>query len=338
MRILSVDGPYFLAQWRAMGHQVLGIGTSPGLDVRLDRPLSLFQLLELLDAKGFVPDAAVWADTCQPPSAAGFESLPWPTLGYSIDQYLNPWHVPFSAGFDQFLVAQRDYLPLFTAEHPRPARWMPLFCDPERDRDPATVRDVPMSFVGTVGSPANPARGSFLDAVGRLAPLAVASGDYAPVFGRSRIVLNQSAAGELNFRLFQAMACGAAVLTEDVDNGLGLLFTPGEHLVTYPRGNAVRAAALALAWLEDPRLGEMAAAGRRAVVERHAVRARAESIVAHLRVLIRKKAHMARLAEGAALRHRMATAYAVLATDEVLPLPADLRGLYLDFANKIRSA
>lgn len=337
MRILCVDGPYFLDAWRAMGHQVLGIGTSPGLDVRLARPLSLRKLLELLDSRGFVPDVAVWADTCQPPSVAGLESLPWPTLGYSIDQYLNPWHVPFSVGFDLFLVAQRDYVPLFAAEHPRPVRWMPLFCNPERDRDPGTARDVPLCFVGTVGSPANPARGPFLDAVGRLAPLDVSTGDYVSLFGRSRMVINQSAAGELNFRLFQAMACGAAVLTEAVDNGLEVLFTPGEHLLTYPRGDAVRAAALARVWLDEPRLGEIAAAGRRAVLARHTVRARAESVAAHLAALVRKQSHRSRLTDGQSMRARMATAYAVLATDESLPLPAEHRGFYLELAARTRS-
>lgn len=47
--------------------------------------------------------------------------------------------------------------------------------------------------------------------------------------------------GELNFRVFQAMACGAAVLTEATDNGLDELFTVGLEVLTYPRG-AVAAA------------------------------------------------------------------------------------------------
>ena len=84
-----------------------------------------------------------------------------------------------------------------------------------------------MSFVGTVaGSIINTDRKAFLDAFRRECPLFVKSGDYVPVFNRSRLVLNQSAAGEVNFRVFQAMACGAALVTEDTGNGLCELFEP----------------------------------------------------------------------------------------------------------------
>jgi hypothetical protein len=150
----------------------------------------------------------------------GLETLPCLTVGFSIDQYCNPWHVPLSAGFDILLAAQKDYAPLFQdARLPRRAEWFPLFCDAERDRDPGLERDIPVCFVGTQDPPLNPMRKPFLDAFRRGAPLLVRTGDFRPLFGRSRLVLNQCAVVELNFRIFEAMACARPCLTEDCENG-----------------------------------------------------------------------------------------------------------------------
>ena len=110
MRVLCLDGPYLNKALARLGHETFSVGQSPGLDVRPDRVLSLAGLLHILDSRGFRPDAAFWADTSQPPCVAGLELLPWPTVAYSIDQYMNPWHLAYSAGFDLALVAQRDYL------------------------------------------------------------------------------------------------------------------------------------------------------------------------------------------------------------------------------------
>ncbi len=146
--------------------------------------------------------------------------MPSLTIGFSIDQYCNPWHVPYSAAFDCFLVAQKDYLSLFSLDQiRRPVRWFPLFCDPGKDKDLGVERDIPVSFVGTLGGRFNKEREPFLKSFKRECPLLILSGDYVPVFNRSRLVLNQSAAGECNFRMFQAMACGALLLTEDTGNG-----------------------------------------------------------------------------------------------------------------------
>jgi len=241
MRILNLHHGAFVPTFRKLGHEVLSIGTTPESDVALAEPLSHKRLLDLLADRGFRPDLAFWCDACQVPWIFGLESLAAVVIGYSVDQYVNPWHVPYSAGFDAVFVAQKDYLPLFaTPETPRPAAWLPLFCDPARSPAPDGPRDIPVSFVGTVGDTVNADRKPFLDAFRTHAPLVVTRGAYGPIYGRSRLVLNQSAAGELNFRIFEAMACGAALLTEDVGNGLAELFTPGEDPVRLPPGRPGR--------------------------------------------------------------------------------------------------
>lgn len=337
MRIVNLHLPAFVSTFRKLGHEVLSIGTTPDCDVALTEPLSHKRLLDLLEGRGFRPDLVLWCDACQTPWVFGVESLPAVTIGYSIDQYMHPWHLPYSAGFDAVLVAQKDYLPLFQSSPTgRPAAWMPLFCQPDRDRDPGLVRDIPVSFVGTLDGPVNPGRRPFLAAFRASAPLVAVSGDYAPIYARSRIVLNQSAAGELNFRLFEAMACGAAVLTEDTGNGLADLFIPGRHLLAYPRGQARRAAAIALAALRDPGLAAIAAAGRRETLARHTVTTRAREILRLAGELAASGAPGRRLSRLAQARQEVGKAYAFLATDQRLPLREPERQFFLDMSRSMR--
>jgi len=336
MRIVNLHHPAFIATFRKLGHEVLSIGTTPDCDVHLEQPLSCKRFLEILDAKAMRPDLIFWCDACQPPWIFGFENLPAVLIGYSVDQYLNPWHVPYSAAFDAFFVAQKDYLPLF-ADSPtnRPAAWMPLFCDPAKDRDPNIPRDIPVAFVGTLKSFGNPRRKPFLDAFRAQSPLFAKQGDYPSIFTRSRIVLNQSAAGELNFRLFQAMACGAAVLTEQTRNGLDELFTPGVDLLTYARGDAALAAAAAKTALADAdKLSAVAAAGKRKTLSCHTVAHRARQILDTAAQMANAGAPARRRAAVAAVRAALRKAYAMLATDEGLPLLVGERQFFLDMAGK----
>jgi hypothetical protein len=330
MRIVNIEGLYLVPALRALGHEVLTVGQKESRDVRLEHPVQADLLWRLMAERGFAPDVALWCDLCRPPVVLGLESVPAVTIGFSIDQYCNPWHVPLSAGFDAFLVAQKDYLPLFA--DPRLAgrrfEWQPLFCDPDHDVDPGGERDIPVSFVGTLNPPLNPDRKPLLQGFRRLAPLVALTGDYRPVFGRSRMVLNQSAVSELNFRIFQAMSCGAALLTEACGNGLGELFTPGEDLLTYPRGDFKAAARAALAALADGSWRAIAAAGAAKVRARHSTHARARRVVELAEALLAEGEGRWRPNNPAIVREESARAYAMLATDLLLPLPDSLRELY----------
>lgn len=240
MRILNLDGHFFVKPFRKLGHEVLWLGASANCDVRLDKTVPLTELLSILNSRDFTPDIVVWADVCKPPTVMGIESLPTVNIGFSIDQYCNPWHVPYGAAFDIMMIAQKDYLPDFQEANRCLLEWQPLFCDSFKDEDLRLERDIPVSFVGTVTGSINKSRKQFLDEFKRRQPVFVTQGNYVPVYNRSRIVVNQSAAGELNFRIFEAMACGAAVLTEDTENGLHELFTDNEDILLYPEATPER--------------------------------------------------------------------------------------------------
>lgn len=332
MRILNLSATYFVQTFRDLGHDVLTVGSRPGLDVVLNRCTSLRGLKGILDSRGFVPDFALWCDACRPPSVVGLESLPCPTLFFTVDQYLNPWHVPYAAAFDHVFAAQKDYLRLF--EHPkfpdRVIEWLPLFSPDLPDLRPAEppLRDIPASFVGTVGGAANPDRKTFLDGFRRLAPLYVGRGDFVPVYRRSQVVVNQSAAGELNFRIFEAMGCGACLITEDAANGLRDLFMPGRDLLVYPRGDHAEAARLTLAALKGG-WTEVAESGRQRVLARHTATARARRLLAVAVRLLQRQTYRQRLANMDLVGGEVRKAYSILALDERLPLPAEQREFYL---------
>jgi len=340
MRILNLEGRYFVSALKKLGHEVLCIGQGPGSDLNLEHYLPLKELLGFLQGKRFQPDVILWCDTCRPPGVIGFEALPALTIGFSIDQYCNPWHHPYSAAFDLMLVAQKDYLPLFEQVNmPRPAHWFPLFCDQDVDIDPGVARDIPVSFVGTLTGSINAARKPFLDEFKRIHPLYMRQGEYAPVFGRSRIVLNQSAAGELNFRIFQAAACGAAMLTEDTENGLLDLFTPGEDILSpYKKGDAGDAARIARESLADPEsLSAVALAGRDKVLKSHSAGVRAEALLSWAGSMLRDRAFGWRIQNQRIVRRELVKAYQFLATDMELGLPPHLREFFADLGERYRA-
>lgn len=287
MQIVLLETDVLAPWFRRLGHDVLSIvwkrnRSSDATTFRANTPLYYRDLLIIFERYGVTPDLVLWQDVGNVPRVWGLEALECPTMGYFIDTFCNPWHIPYSACFDYVLAAQRNTLPFFEQDGlPRPAVWAPLFCNPDKDYHQEETRDIPVCFVGSLHPKQNPARYKFLTAFQKFCPIIIKQGDYRPLFARSRIVLNQSVAGEVNYRAFEAAACGAAVLNEDIDNGLFELFAPGETIITpYPRGDAAAAARIAKAALENPQeLKRIARAGERLVLEEHSAPARCRQIL-----------------------------------------------------------
>jgi hypothetical protein len=237
----------------------------------------------------------------------------------------------FGHAFEVVFVAQKDYVELFSQVGVS-AFWLPLFFCSARPHARDSGRDIPVVFVGNVGARNNPDRKPFLDAFGKAHSLLVASGDYVPIFNRSLIALNQTAVGEVNFRCFEAPACGAALLMEECPNGLRDIFTPGEDILpTYARGDALQAAATARAALGAPEtLARLARQGRELVERRHTDVHRATDILGVMKTLLRDAPHLRRLSPENAPRCRtlLSNAYFFLAAELVQPQHAPHRDLF----------
>ncbi len=314
--ILYVGGQYLAQSLRQLGHAVLSVCPNPEADIPLSHPGTVRNLLEQAAGRGFTPDMLFYADDGNLPLLIDPESAPCPSLYYSIDTYCNPWHLPYARGFDLVLVAQKDFLSLFTGEG-LPAQWFPLFCRSADETAPFDMRDIPVAFVGTLGHKNNPGREPFLRNFRALHPLVIRSGDFFPVFRRSRIVLNQTAFSELNFRCFEAMGCGSVLLMERCDNGLGELFTPDESILPpYPKNNAAEAARIASSYLARPRqLAEIAENGHRLVAQRHTSMVRAQRLTEHCRQLRATSAHRMRLGQADLRRIFVRTAFGMIASE-----------------------
>lgn len=316
MRILNLDAPMLVQGFKELGHEVFCAGHQQGMDLVVDRPKSALRLFSEVCARGFIPDVVFWCDGSNLPYFLRIEELPCPTAFYSIDTYCHHWHFGFANAFDAVFVAQKDHLELFPAEAAL-LRWMPLFARFAPELIAWEERDLPVSFVGTRKHANNPDREPFLRGFRRHAPLVLYTGEYCPVFSRSCIALNQTACSEVNFRCFEAMACGAALLMEHCLHGMDELFTPGENILPlYTRNNYLQAAAIAQNALADPeRLRCIAENGREHVLANHMARHRAVAIVSLMEELLRENAAQKRLRELQQRKAFIASSYAMVGHD-----------------------
>jgi glycosyltransferase involved in cell wall biosynthesis len=162
--------------------------------------------------------------------------------------------------------------------------WSPPYAKPEdipRPRDPAgTLWDV--LFVGTVDPRINPDRCAFLAAVkSRVPELHTTSGAYRDLYPQAKVVLNHTAANDLNFRVFEALGCGACLVTPLVRHGFDDIFRNGRDLFTFDQNDIDGLARLLHTLLAAPaRRAEVAARGHEIVKAGHYMRHRAEAFAA----------------------------------------------------------
>lgn len=247
---------------------------------------------DLVTDAGFIPDVVVAADKSTPPFVTGMEKFPCLTAFYSVDSHIHSWHPHYAQAFDIRLVSLRGHLPLF-ADAGRAADtvwWSPPYAKPQdipRPPDPAKpLRDV--LFVGNVNKSVNPERHVFFEALAPLVPgLRVERGAYRDLYPQANIVLNHAISGDLNFRVFEALGCGACLVTPFVRHGLEDLFQNGRDLFIYDQNDIPALAALLRTLLKHPeRRKTVAAQGHDTVAAAHYMRHRAETFAANVTTLL----------------------------------------------------
>ena len=202
----SVLAPGF----RELGHSVVTCTTDETGDVHISGfPISVQSVLLKLPF-GWHPDFILLTDDSTYPMFLGIEEVDVPLGWYAIDSHIHhAWHRAYAAIFDFMFVAQRDHLPLYVFDQERQVvTWLPLCAFPF----PQTKRDLPplydLSVVGNVSSRCNPERRTFIESLQTRYPLHVVPGEFISIFTCSKMVLNQCASQDVNFRNVEAMACG----------------------------------------------------------------------------------------------------------------------------------
>ncbi|MCH5277897.1 MAG: glycosyltransferase family 1 protein, partial [Desulfovibrionaceae bacterium] len=315
--LLWIGNPFFHAGMERHGWRVI---------FRLPQGNEYFTWRDCLELAGGAPDAVLVADTSHPPFVLGVEKFPCLTLFYAVDTHIHSWMPLYGQAFDACLISLRDHIPLFAGQRLPQERlwWFPPYAPDSPEDFPAGPRKWDCLFVGTVDRARTPLRFHFLEHLAGLMPaLTVKQGHFARLYPRARLVVNICEHGDLNFRVFESLGCGASLVTPAVGHGLTELFRPDHHFLTFeaafwaqdrplPDDEARRLGRLAAAeaapriqsLLDNPaRCESMARAGWDEVKRRHRARHRAQALARALEKLPPDLPRQ-RCDQAGAVRHR----------------------------------
>jgi hypothetical protein len=228
-------------------------------------PIDLFLYVEPL---GLIPE--------------GMERAPFITAAVLCDMHNNlPSRLRLAKFFDHLFVYQRNYLEVFT-EHPTDhVHWMPFACDTEVVRPIEAVRDLDVAFVGKLVKPTHE-RWRITQRIAqrwRLNPQEYCQqADIPKVYSRAKIVINLPLKDDLNFRTFEAMSCGAMLLTRRVCNGQELLFEEGQHYAAFATEEELFAK-IDYYLAHEQESAQIAAAGLSEVRAKHTLELRLEQLL-----------------------------------------------------------
>ncbi len=285
LSILLVNQRWLREELQRLGHRVVTAGWSDGdFDVTLRGTGGRIEELLAKLPSGFVPDALVYFDSSSPLGLFGLEDCPVPTLFYSVDAHHHAsWHSRIGAVLDAVLLAQRDFLPTYRVLQPN-TEWFPLWAPMQAV--PEQVKTYDAVFRGTLDPKLHPVRAQFFAELKKHVAVDVGQGGYIEVYRQAKIVINQAVKDDMNFRIFEALMCGAMLITPRVDNGVLDLFRDGEDLVTYEPGNVEEAARKIQYFLKhEAERQRIAHQGWTKVNELHTREKRAEQLAERIRQL-----------------------------------------------------
>lgn len=277
-KILWLGESYFAASLESCGWERVFIYHPP--------EYSVFSWRELVNLAGFEPDALVVADSSTPPPVLDMEEFPCLTVFYSVDSHIHSWHPLYGQGFDACLVSLGDHVARFENRLFGPGRvlWSPAFSRESDAPEPNVAKVWDCLFVGNIKRELMPKRYAFLKELGQRIPsLQVKYGNYRELFAKSRVLVNQAEAGDLNFRVFEALGCGGCLVTPRLGHGMAKMFVDGEHLVCYRPDDVGDAAYRIKFLLDNPELCEyIARTGFEEVNQKHRPIHRAQAFTDHL--------------------------------------------------------
>ena len=331
---------YFIDELIKLGNSVFTVGENERCDFVLHGAMSANSIIAYCSSIGFEPDVFFYADDSTLPHIYKIEELAMPTIFFSMDTYCHFWHSDFSRAFDYCLYAQKEVADQFSNDF----ELFPLFSKYNKVIEPKEEwiknRDIPVGFVGTIGHRNNSDRDTFYRLFRVFHPIIIVHGDYVPIYQRTKIVLNQTAVGEINFRTFEAMALGCCCLSDHVPtdkNAVGELFHFGVNsLPTFPKNDVPKAVDFCIHYLSKEKeedLYAIAKAGNEYVLKYHTAMARAIRVNELFSCFIKEKIWRKRFEELAERKIKIKRAFYELSVHkDVLPV---LQTIYSEICHKI---
>jgi O-antigen biosynthesis protein len=194
-----------------------------------------------------------------------------PCAWWAIDTHLDfAWALQKARGFDLVLAAQRDGAAELLRAGITSASWLPLACDPEIHGRHEVAKLYDVAFVGHVFP--GP-RADLLNLIRRKYPDSFIGQCYfeemARTYSAARTVFNRSIRNDVNMRIFEALASGSLLLTNELThNGQGELFRDGVHLAVYRESDDLLDK-IAFYLARESLREKIAAAGRAESLEKH---------------------------------------------------------------------
>ncbi len=247
-------------------------------DIDVSAPTSFTEIWQQLPP-GFEPEVVLWIETGLYPPPPGLSESRVPVIGYLIDTHFHlDQHLEWAPAFDRIYLAQKAYVDAFRSRG-HDASWLPLACDPEI-HVPGS-REVEFD-VGFIGSLVEPRRVKMIEALMghfRVYVDRVFLEEMASCFSRAEITWNSAANSDLNMRVFEALAAGCFLLTENLPEQAGLqdLFEDGTHLALYEESSLIERVRHYLARPEERR--RIAERGRAWVLAHHTYDHRVEQML-----------------------------------------------------------
>ena len=162
------------------------------------------------------------------------DRLACPKFAWLIDTHKKPsFHAEIARDMDVTFYAHKVWGHVFRTR----AAWLPLHADERIFHPVERERDLDLVFVGSQEWRADPIR-RIAAKHGLKLHVSCTTGareksETAALYSRAKLVFNRHCANDLNFRIFEAMACGRVLLTDAQWNGQYELFQDGRHCLLY---------------------------------------------------------------------------------------------------------
>ncbi len=200
----------------------------------------VFDLSDALKLHGVDPDLVLFIEGgSMQLFPIGLERITCLCAWYGIDTHMNyEKHLKISRLFDVSFIAQLEYVDKLRLDGINQVHWLPLAFDQELTPKYNPQRDIDISHIGSTQIGINPERHQLINTLkqqipnhyfGSATPL-----EMGEIYSRSRLAFNNSVRNDINMRFFEAMGCGAVLLSNVITkNGIEQLFENGVHYLTY---------------------------------------------------------------------------------------------------------